>query len=292
EPLAKLGFHASRRAGSTALGPTSEDTEELRALYRGAGLPDWFVREALDTPHSEMWYPSHDVLLSAGVVTRRSVGGETASIATSVHSREHLSDEFRKIEMYRLLADLSPVDFDRLMEVAWSGMRRGATNGEIVAAVREELADIFPRFLLLARDETLIAYQSLMREQLASLRARDVLACVEMAFPSRHPMLVVSNLPPALTQREMDLMADVLRDVDPARRVVPSEAALEQIAQQMAAGMTQDEILAISDDQARQRLPASLTCDAAIKFFAGLDSIPVRERGRALRILYAAGEPG
>ena len=286
-PAARIGFHASRSVGSTDARPSSEETAQLRTLYREAGLPDSFVRQVIDTPHDKMWRPSHEVLLSAGVLTRRSMGGETAAMSTSVRSKEALIADFKKIELFALLAERSPKDFDSLMVVAWGKMQQGATDAEVTTAARAQLTAVLPRFLPLASDETLVAYQALMLEQLEALRERDVSACVEMAFPSGRPMNVVGNLPPELTKREIILMTTMLREADAARGIKPSQKAVERVAQRAAAGMSQEQLAVFSDEGARQRSPPVLACNAAINFFAGLNRIPAAERGSALRVLYA-----
>ena len=146
---------------------------------------------------------------------------------------------------------------------------------------------MLPKFLTLANDETLIAYQALMQEQLEALRERDITACVEMAFPSGRPTNLVGILPPELTKREIDLMTRLLREADPARGLKPTEQAVRKVAQRAAAGMTQEQLLVFTDETARLRTPPVITCNAAINFFAGLNRIPVAERGRALRVLYS-----
>lgn len=287
-PTARLGFHASRSVGSATVRPTAAETAELRTLYREAGLPEAFITRALDTSHADMWYPPHDTLFEAGVLSRRSLGGETAAMSTLVRSRDALVSGFLEQEMYRVLAERFPGDFDRLVEVAWTQMQQGATDAQVIAAARAELMEMLAPLMPLADDATLVAYQSLMQEQLEALRDRDVSACVEMAFPSGQPMGVISNLPSGLAAREMDLMTSMLREADPARRVIPSEEMIDRIALWATAEMTQDELDAFTDESAYASFPASLRCGAAIRFFAGINTIPLAERANAIRVLYAA----
>lgn len=286
-PTAKIGFHASRSIGSSAATYSPEESAELRDIYRDAGLPDAFVREAIDTPHAKMWHPSHDALLSAGVLTRKSVGGETAMLSTAIRSKAALVAEYKKIELFALLAERMPEEFDGIMETAWGKMQQGLTDAEIITAARAQLGAALPRFLPLATDETLMTYQALMQEQLEALRERDVGACVEMAFPSGRPMDVIGNLPPELTRREMDLLAQVLREADPARGIAPDGLAIARVAQRATQGMTKEQRLVFSNEAARGRYPQAVACDAAISFFASLNAFPKAERGPALRALYS-----
>ena len=287
-PSAKIGFHASRSVGNLETAPSSAETAQLRSIYREANLPDLFIREALDTPHEKMWHPKHEILLSAGVLTRTSMGGETAAMSTAIRSKEALVADFKRIELFAILADRSPKDFDALMAAAWDKVQQGATDAEVTTATRAQLTSTLPRFLPLASDETLISYQALMQEQLEALRDKDASACVEMAFPSGKPMLVVASLPPELSKREVALMTNMLKEADAGRRLKPSQQAVERVAQRAATGMTQEQLLTFFDEDVRRRSPPGLTCSAAIKFFAGLNAIPLAERGRSLRVLYSA----
>lgn len=286
-PSAKIGFHASRSVGNLDTTPSSAETAQLRTIYRDAQLPDDFIRQALNTPHEKMWHPPHEVLLTAGVLTRKSMGGETAAMSTYVRSKEALVADLKKIELFAVLAERFPNDFDDLVMAAWGKLQQGATDAEVTSAARAQFTAAMPRFLALASDETLLAYQTLLQEQLIALREKDVSACVEMAFPTGKPMLVVGNLPPELTKREVVLMTTTLKEADAARGIKPSQQAVERVAQRAAAGMTQEQLLVFSDEAARRRSPPALTCSAAIQFFTGLNEIPVAERGRSLRVLYA-----
>lgn len=286
-PRANIGFHASRGVGSLGAATHEAETAELRALYRSAGLPESFVKQALDTPHETMWYPPHDELLAAGVLTRKSLGGETAAMSTSMKSRAAFAASLRTTAMFAALERRFPKDFEALIDAGWSKIAQGATDAEVVTAARSQLSSSLPRYLPLASDGTLVAYQALMQEQLEALRSRDAAACAEMAFPSGQPMNIIGNLPKPLAERELTLIAQVLDEADPARALTPGKKELARLGQQAFAGMRQDRIDLVVDPAARQRSSASQACNAAIDFVAGLNKIPVAERGRSLRVLYS-----
>lgn len=58
-------------------------------------MPEAFARQVAAAPHVQMWCPTHEEMLGAGVLTRRSMGGETAAVATALRSKESLAAEFR-----------------------------------------------------------------------------------------------------------------------------------------------------------------------------------------------------
>jgi hypothetical protein len=93
-PSAKIGFHSGRVFGSMGIF-YDEKNDQLRLLYQNAGLPDAFVRQAINTPSQKMWYPTHEDLRSAGVLTRTSAEGETAALSTAIQSKAALIAEFK-----------------------------------------------------------------------------------------------------------------------------------------------------------------------------------------------------
>lgn len=287
-PRALIGFHSSRGVGSQAAQPTDNDTDQLKGIYREAGLPEWFIAKAMATPHDQMWNPPHDDLLVVGVLTRRSDGGETASLSTRLRTRDMLAAELKRTGMFIALAERFPSDFDRLLTAAWNKVLQGATDADVIMAARHQLGVVFPRYLPLARDETLIAYQALMQEELEALRGRDVAACVEMAFPTGRSMNVIAHLPPELGQREVELMEQVIREADPARGIVPNQDQAVQVAQRAAQALNPAQRAVFADPVERQAAAPQLVCDTAIGFMAGLNGIPLADRGQALRVLYAS----
>lgn len=287
-PLARIGFHASRGVGSIALKATPAETSRLRAIYREAGLPETFITTALDTPSSTMWHPTRELLRSSGVVTRDSMGGETAAMSTATRTREGLAAELKKAELFALMAERYPKDFDVMLEAAWGQVRKGATDAAVMTAARQPLMNSLPRYLARGSDDALVAYQKLIQEEIEALRDRDVSACVEMAFPSGQPMKVVGNLPRELVVREVALITKVLRESGPGLNAKPDQQGAGRVAVRAASGMSKDEIAIFSNELVRNRSSPSQVCQVAIKFFEGLNAIPLAERGPALRLLYGA----
>lgn len=287
-PSAQLGFHASRSVGNIEAEALPSETARIVSIYREAGLPESFIRKAVSTPSGEMWFPSHQELLAAGVLTRQSLGGETAVMATALRSKDALVVALRRDWGLDALAKRWPLDFQKIVDEVWGKMQTGATDAEIITAARPKLLAILPRYLGMASDETLVMYQELLGEQLEALREIDPRACSEMAFPSGQPMRLVGKLPPALAKREEELINRILLEADEARQVEASQGVLEGLVQRVTARMTQEQIAIFSDESFRQGSSPQSACDAAIAFNAGLGAIPVVQRGRAMRVLLHA----
>jgi len=76
---AKIGFHAATFPGVS----DNVASEFARTVYREAGVPHSFIERALSIPHQEMWYPRHEELINAGIVTRTSLAAPSPSPRSS-----------------------------------------------------------------------------------------------------------------------------------------------------------------------------------------------------------------
>lgn len=286
EPNARIGFHAFRGVGSQRNDMSPEEANQLRMVYRAAGLEESTIRRIAETPHDEVWFPSHDELLAAGVITRTSLGGETAAIATAVKSKQVLSADLKKTDVFAALSERFPDEFDKVVTRAWQEMQRGHSDAEVITAARAQVFEFLPKLLPLASDQTLVAYSALLQEQLEALSGRNDEICVELVFPTGRPVMPAGALPKALVERELVLLTKIFREADFSRAIKPRQQAVERIAGKALAGMTSEQIEVFADEEVRQRRPR-VACTAALAFIRNLNAIHMSERGQALRILYS-----
>ena len=68
-PGAKIGFHASSGIGGS-------DAEDVRHFMEEAGISTNFINKVLSTSPDQMWYPTHEEMIQAGVVTGELVDGK------------------------------------------------------------------------------------------------------------------------------------------------------------------------------------------------------------------------
>jgi hypothetical protein len=287
-PSAKIGFHASRRVGSMTTAPSTEDIDYLSDIFQQAGLPDSFIERAVTTPFEDMWYPTHAELLEAGVLTRKSMGGETAAFATIARSRNEIVAAFKDIDAYAALAERAPEDFERVIDAAWTKAQSGATDAEVILAARGELSQVLERLLGWASDESLVEFSALLQEQLEALRGRDYETCVELLYPTGKLASLSGILPPELLTREMALMAQVFREADAKYSIEPSQQDIDNVTDRALARMSDEHVAIFADDTDLKHRAPKAVCDGAIAYFAALNTLPLSERGTAIRIFYSA----
>lgn len=284
-PTARIGFHSPHGIGATEPSENAPAVAQLERLYRQAGLPDWMLRKIADTPSDRMWYPTIEELLAAGVLTRRSEGGETAALATKVRSQAALVEDLKKVDAIRAMAERFPQEFEAAADAAWAQVQQGATDAQVMTTIRARLSDLIPRLLPGASDEVLLAYWALVVDQLQALSERHPAVCAQMAFSKGQTVNTVPYLPAELTQRELALNARLIRDYEAARVPKADPAAMERYMGVLGAQMTPDQLKVFVDPAARVNRD-QLACDAMLAFFRGFQQIEPAQRVRALRLLY------
>ncbi len=70
EVNARVGFHAGTLPGATVEQQRAMDNL-VRSTMRSAGVSEQFTSRVLATPSDQMWYPTFDEMLKAGVITSR-----------------------------------------------------------------------------------------------------------------------------------------------------------------------------------------------------------------------------
>ena len=284
DPSARIGFHSFKSIGADA--NDSNDTSSAQQTYIRAGLSPAFIAKVVATPHDKMWYPSHDELLAEGVLTRVSLGGETATLATLAPTREKLSAEFAKVPAFGALATKYPREFDAIVETAWAQIKARRPDVEVMAAARGQVSQLTAKLLPIVADTTLLDFNLLIADQATALGNRSPEACVELIFPTGKPINTAAMLPPKLAARELELMNEMIRTSDTRNAKRFSKAEADKIIQRVLAKLTPAQIQLLVSDQLRAKSPHE-ACQAVVGYLTALNNIPESDRARSIRAIYS-----
>lgn len=287
EPNAQIGFHSFRSVGVDGSAAEATDIALAQETYRRAGLSPAFIAKVVATPHDKAWYPSHEELLTEGVFTRTSLGGETATLATSTPTREKLATEFGKIPAYAALAEKYPKEFNEIVEKAWAQVQARRPDGEIMEAARGQVGQLTSRLLPIVSDTTLLDFNILIAAQAEVLGKKSPEACVELIFPTGKPINMAALLPRELATQELELMSEMIRTSDPRNAMHVSKQESERVVQLALRSLTPDQIQLLVSEPLRTSSPQD-ACKAVITYLNALNSIPESDRARSLRAIYSS----
>jgi hypothetical protein len=287
DPAAKIGFHSLSFLGGSKGVMTKDEGDATMAAYAKAGLPQAFIKKIVDTSADQMWYPTHEEMLIAGVFTRKSMGGESAALASLIKTYPALDLEFKKIPLYASIAEKQPDSYKRIVDSAWSMMEQGKSDADVMTAARTEITQMAVKLIPLASNETLVAYTGLLYEQIMYISKVDTNACVEMIFPSGTGISTSSFLSKELQKRELDLMYRVVNEADIARAVKVNAKQVEAAVGPLLQDLSDKELAAIGSKLARDK-DLEVACSAAIKYLGALNRLPAATKGRTLRVIYSS----
>ena len=287
EPNARIGFHSFKSIGADGSSANAIDASTAQETYRRAGLSTAFIATVVATSHDKMWYPSHDELLAEGVFTRVSLGGETATLATSTPTREKLSAEFAKVPAFGALAARYPNEFNEIVERAWAQVQARRSDGEVMAAARAQVSQITAKLLPIVADTTLLDFNLLIAAQAEAMGKRSPEACVELIFPTGKPINIAALLPTELAARELELMTEMIRTSDPRNARRFSKPETERIVQRVLGPLPPAQIQFLVSEQLRSTSPRD-TCQAVVAYLNALNNIPEGERARSIRAIYSS----
>lgn len=284
-PGARLGFHAFRGIGKVP----SLETE--RAVYGEAGLGESFIRRVANTPHESVWYPGVQELLDQRVVTRRSLGGETAAMATTTRTRDEVRDAFLRRGSYALLNQHHPERFDAIVDAAWRALQQKRIDREVLAAARRELTAFTRQALLAADDATILSYVILLADQAEQLRTVAPDLCVELVFRLRgEPLELRGLLPASFVEREEGLFRSMIKTGSPRHVLKPTQAEVDTAVRALFARMRPADVRVVQGLRSG-RFDAATTCKAGIALMDTLLEQGPRERAKWARLLFASVEP-
>ena len=286
-PSARIGFHRPRAVGAEHDQTPGATGNELWSAYDDAGLPDAFVRRVQNTPFDQMWFPNPQELLASHVVTRTSAGGEYATMATQLRTRQALAAELRSATLYATLERKYPAHFGRLLDTVWEALQRGASDAQVMALLRAQSTKLYRALIPTAPDALLFANAQLTLEEALALQRVSPAACVAYLDGTADAGAAAAQLPRALVMRQQNLFADLVRAADPEHAPVITRAQTLPALQLAVAALPLHEQRVLTLPELRDAAPPAERCQALIGFARAILALPEAERALALRGMYA-----
>lgn len=280
-PNARIGFHRPTFPGFTA---ADEEVamQDMRRVYREAGIPDAFTDRVARVPAQRMWYPTHAELLENAVINRTSLGGELVTLglntATSV---EGVEAALRQAPMFIALEERFPGALNEVLANTRQAIDQQLTDGEVWSAARAVVSDRIPELLTGASDELLESFLALALAQLQALDGLDEQACA-LYLVAR--LDAGKTLPPAVLAQEAHWMLQALRTPPRVDEDFDQDAAVRAMELAMES-MTAEHVELISQFNAAAEY-SSEHCRAMAALYRNVQALPAAERQIALRGLF------
>jgi hypothetical protein len=272
-------FHGIRESGSDQI---------LADAFTRANFNRQFIARSLATPDTDVWCPDAQVLLDAGVVTRLAGTDEFAASPFGAHPNEERIARLLAAEsVLRVMKEREPRKFATMADAYHEAVALGRTQAETIAVTRAHVVRFNATMILLADDDVVVDYVSLLVDQFTELNGRSSRSCYVYASGNGLEDDVGLHLSPPLSEREALLQARVLRTAAPREPTPDADHNVlwEKFEQELAAvGMTDKErevLSAAHVDPSRQ----AAYCSAMITYFKAILQLPRAEAAAVIRIV-------
>jgi hypothetical protein len=229
----RIGFHGV--GGPVSLLRRSE--AELNADYAGElidiGVEENFARRATAIPNSDIWRPTVEELIAAGVATEVAEGQFAMSGFGATPGRDTVNDAMMKVPLFAALEGAEPDVHAAVLDTYLDGLRTGRPEGKVSAAVHELVRPLLAKYMPVAPDLSVNALGLAFTEELSSLPAASADCHAIYLSEDRERRLAAREaIPFALRKQTAAAIAGVITDGiekgDPSR--VPTKAQKAKVA--------------------------------------------------------------
>jgi len=179
---AAVGFHGGL-AGTTT--QKRSDNRSFGEAMRAAGISDEFIDRVLATPNDDMWFPSFEEMLRAGVVTGQSSGERFAVSGSRLRrsSPQDLDEDFGNRLGIRAIKEVEPETYQKMQRDVSSAIQSGKPRREVESVVRLVYDQLMAKYSAIASDDTLLAVRDLWIVMLETPKDKDSQAGTDVLSP-------------------------------------------------------------------------------------------------------------
>lgn len=205
---AVLGFHRGAFPGIEE----SDLDEAQHRVFAASGFDAGFIRAALNIPHKDMWKPSADVLLKAGVITSIVDGEKFAISGFGDISREEISTKLASAApSYAALKERFPKAYNSAVDEFYTALLKGKTEAAAIQSIRDQLIPMIAALIPLADDDVVVDFTRLMVAQYRALNELNPSHCYGYASGNSTTSRYFEHLPRQLVDLELKIQERVVR---------------------------------------------------------------------------------
>lgn len=283
---ARVGFH---RASFPGMSPAQDKamTDDLIEQYRAAGLPEDFLARVRDTQAEDMWYPTRDELLAAHAVDRISPGGEINRVS-KYDTKVYLEFQYAGDAIMGMINDHFRGAVAAAAAAAWKERERGASDAVMWAAARKVMLDDYYRKLVRTADEP--SLRSYLQIRLDQLRAAQDLSDETCALQANSSLDISQALSHDLYEREVTWVRNAIGRMNQPKAQVVDESQFKRLMQRLEERLGSDVVTMARNPAAHADQPQQL-CEASLRFYETIRSLPMSERLLAARGMFQGVGP-
>ena len=269
-PAARFGFHAPSIKGASQF--DDEFNIDSKKLYSKLRVPQEFINRIYSTPNSDMWYPSYQELIDAGIVNKLSFGGESNSIAGLFNKpKDELRAALASDKFFSAHEHKFPGFLDKVIDISLPLAKQGKSDADILNAIRGYASTLQTKAIAMSTPEIRARFVSLAVKQSKEASKYGGEACYRLL---KSTLDVTKVFPKELINEELNLTTEALSS-NFIRPIGYSTETFNSLSPSLFAAMTPAEVNAIAEPNPNQ---VQSSCPALIKFYEAIDKMPAKNK--------------
>jgi hypothetical protein len=281
---AKLGFHRASYDGSVSYMASALARDERRHLI-SLGIPADFAEKAASRAGAAIWYPTHDELLRAHVISGIAKKGQFANFGEPAD----IAAALLRVPIYASLKKRIPEIFEALVGAVSEQYQAGAPAEEILIAAEKRFPEVVNLLLPHAPDRLVLEHTSIYVGFMDKLKSMDPQSCAALAEVDGAELKVdLKRQFPELTRRELAFSESLVASTDPGRPI-PTESQvgphLSEVLTKMHKQFGDDADLLGKD--AYEPREYKRLCEVLVGFYREIMRLPSSKAADVLRYVYS-----
>lgn len=203
-----------------------------------------------------------------------------------MHSKQELLLLLNSIPLYQAIEQRFPGTINEAVEQGWAAKERGGNDAEVTNAMRNVIAEIYPKLLKTADPAILEDYVQLLLDEMQAARAVSNEACAKLLASQ---LDITKTLPKELSEREQQLLLRALAAPPRTNVPLPDAVQVRQAIRSAAARMPPQYMRVLGDMKSYANQP-ELVCGAMIALYQGIEAMSPPERVAALQGMFQMNE--
>ncbi len=285
---ANLAFHQYQVGYKSMNGLVDMKDEQAKdwLFFQQQGIKRKFLDKLFNTHPEDLWYPTVDEMLDAGVIHGIINPSDLLPVEYSFSSEE-FDEAFLDIPLYKTIKQYEPDIYNKIMIVFDEQIKRGATKIEMQRAGANVMKSMATTLMPRTSDEALIQFAHAFTDKLKKLKKIDPILGMKMMYPKQYGSVSFSKYRSDDGQGTMlDAFEKVIIDAyEKNNPVVNTEAAellLEKLRLELGEYLDYLELedLQNTDDY-------GLHCDAVISLYENILEEDKIAAGNILRYIFS-----
>ncbi|PSJ16106.1 hypothetical protein [Nitrosomonas supralitoralis] len=206
---ANLAFH-QYNSGANSFDPyiniPSEQKKDLH-IYERRGISQHFIDRIFATKQDDLWYPTVDEMINAGVIHEVVEPSTFKPIQYGSFNASELEEVLSNIPAFLILKKHEPQIYQQIIKEMEAKMRKGASILEIQQVVSGYIQLIASKALPRTSDKALISFVRETINILKILEEKEPIICMKNLFPGQYGPLEITKY---LSKEQMTPMMDAM----------------------------------------------------------------------------------